>query len=115
MNRIHLDLPAIVALAVLAIVFLWIKVFATIRLGRAKELSSSVRAMFVLRNAALLIFLGIALIGFLRPLLWNQQEVDLVAGITWFVCWMTLTVALQVALKRQKSLRARLRVEEKAP
>lgn len=115
LNRTHLDLPAIVILAILVVIVLWIKLFSTIKLGRTKELSSSVRAMFVLRNAALLMFLGIALVGFLWPQLWNQQEVDLTAGIAWFVCWAALTVALQVALKRQRNLQKRLRVEAKTP
>lgn len=114
MNRIYFGSPALVLLAILGFIFLWIKAFATTKLWQAKGVSLSVRTMFLLRNAVLLIFLGIAVIGFLWPQLWNQQEVDLVAGIAWFVCWMTLTVALQLVLRRQRKLQKGLTAEAKA-
>lgn len=102
MSRIHLDLPAVVVLAILGSIFLGLKVSITIKVARAKELSASVRKMFVLRNVALLVFLATAAMGFLWPNLWDRHRVDLIAVIAWFGCWATLSVALQIALKRQR-------------
>lgn len=107
----HVGLPAIVVLAILGLIFLWIKLFAMIKLWQANKVSFSVRTMFLLRNAVLLIFLGIAVAGFIWPQLWNQQEVDFIAGVAWFVCWMTLTVALQVVLRRQRKLQKEFHAE----
>jgi hypothetical protein len=105
--RIHLDLPAIIMLGILAAVFASMKITTTLEICRHKEISAAARVLFALRNATLLIFLAIALVGLLRPTLWNQQQVDVIAGIVWFACWLVLGTAFRILLKRQS------RVEEK--
>jgi hypothetical protein len=40
-------------------------------------------------------------VGFLWPSLWNQQHLDLIAGVVWVACWLALGVALRVSPERQ--------------
>jgi hypothetical protein len=106
--RIHLDLPAIIVLGILGAVFVSMKVTTTIEFCRHKEISLAARVLFALRNATLLIFLAIALAGFLRPTLWDQQQVDLIAGVVWFACWLALGTAFRILLKRQSKVEENL-------
>jgi len=79
--RTHLDLPAIVLLVILGLIFVSINVLVTIKFCRQKEISVRARIFFALRNVALFIFLAIALAGFTWPYIRNRKQVDLIAGL----------------------------------
>ncbi len=106
----RLNAASIAVLAILGVIAAALKITATVKASRARELPKTLRVIFVLRTAFFFLVVAVGLDNYFLPPMWQYPAVGFKLFLTLVGVWIALLVALPILMWKHRNANAHKQV-----